>query len=63
MSEKILTPAQERAVKSVLDKCNRCRPILEFLRNVGIPQEEEEQRLEHLQNMANTAIELNNQPR
>lgn len=54
----ILTPAQQRAVGGIMDECNRCRPELDFLRGIGLPAEEEEQRVKHLQQIAEQALKL-----
>lgn len=54
----ILTDAMRKAAGRALLACNTCRPTVEFLRNVGLPSEEEERRLEHLNTLANTMLEL-----
>ena len=59
--DELLTPAQKKAFGSVLNTCNRCRPLLELIEAAGGDTADEKARLEHLQGLAEAALELNTQ--
>ncbi len=61
MADVILTPAQVEAFRRCQGHCARARQKLMFLRSIGLPAEEEEARVEHLDQIAKTALELHDQ--
>lgn len=53
-----LKPAQRKALQQALAKCVSCDSKLEYLRRIGMPQEELEARLTHLNTTVEEALRL-----
>lgn len=51
-----LTPTQVRAYQEIIEICRRCAPHLDRLRVGGFQQEQDEERLAHLQKCAEAVL-------
>ena len=53
-----LKPAQRRALQQSLARCVACDSKLQYLRSIGVPQDELEARLTHLHGTIETALSM-----
>ena len=59
----VLTPAQRRAMQQGVADCASCKSKLQYLREIGTPNEELEARSDHTQAVLQTALAIDQQRR
>lgn len=59
----ILNDNQRKTIANVIRTCNQCEPKLALLRELGMPAEEEEERVRLLRDAANRALEIDDNAR
>ena len=55
--ETLLTAPQVKTIKTVMDRCNRCRTYLDLLDAMGRPNEDLRTRVQQLEASAKAALE------
>ena len=56
--EGVLTPSQRKAMRDVVGKCGACRANLDYLASLGHDDPDLRQRADHLQQLAEKALEI-----